>query len=91
MFVSRKAPPIGQNAVKVVAPGFQSYTQAGVRLQVNGAVQINMAMKIGEIAPSAQVQANANHAVDAENMVSQDVDQLWIVELPLNGGNPKAK
>jgi hypothetical protein len=80
--------PIGQYTMNVVAPGFQAYTQTGLRLQVNDALLVNVRMRVGEVTQSVQVKADASMVQTQQNMVSQVVDQRRIVELPLNGRNP---
>lgn len=80
--------PIGPYSMKVTAPGFQSYIQTGIRLQVNDAPQINIVMKVGQVTQSVQIEADATMVQTQQNMVSQVMDQKRIVELPLNGRDP---
>jgi hypothetical protein len=79
---------IGAYTLEVTAPGFQTYIQKGIRLQVNDAPQINMALKVGAVSDRVEVQADATMVQTQQNMVSQIMDQQRIVELPLNGRDP---
>ncbi|HEY4048209.1 MAG TPA: carboxypeptidase regulatory-like domain-containing protein [Acidobacteriaceae bacterium] len=80
--------PIGPYTLEVTAPGFQSYLQSGIILQVNDAVQINVTMKVGQVSQRVEVSANATMVQTQQNMVSQVMDQQRIVDMPLNGRDP---
>lgn len=80
--------PIGPYTMRITAPGFQTYLQTGIRLQVNDAPEINVAMKVGQVTQNVQVEADATMVQTQQNMVSQVMDQQRIVELPLNGRDP---
>lgn len=51
--------PIGPYTMRIAAPGFQTYVQTGIRLQVNDAPEINVAMKVGQVTQNVQVEADA--------------------------------
>jgi Carboxypeptidase regulatory-like domain len=79
---------IGPYVMKVTAPGFQTYVQTGLLLQVNAALLINVTMKVGQVTQSVQVQGDATMVQTQQNMVSQVMNQQSVVELPLNGRDP---
>src|SRR5664279_2085632 len=79
---------IGAYTLEVTAPGFQTYIQKGIRLQVNDAPQINTTLKVGAVSDKVEVQADATMVQTQQNMVSQVMDQQRIVDLPLNGRDP---
>src|SRR5664280_3705 len=79
---------IGAYTLEVTAPGFQTYIQKGIKLQVNDAPQINTTLKVGAVSDKVEVQADATMVQTQQNMVSQIMDQQRIVELPLNGRDP---
>src|ERR1039458_2256442 len=79
---------IGAYTLEVTAPGFQTYIQKGIKLQVNDAPQINTTLKVGAVSDKVEVQADATMVQTQQNMVSQVMDQQRIVELPLNGRDP---
>jgi Carboxypeptidase regulatory-like domain len=80
--------PIGPYTLQATAPGFQSYKQSGIILQVNQAAQINVTLTVGQVTQQVEVQANAAMVQTQQNSISQVVDQKRIVELPLNGRDP---
>ena len=80
--------PIGGYALQVTAPGFQTYEQTGIVLQVNDNVQINVTMKVGQLVEKVEVQANPGLVQTQQNTISQVIDQRRIVDLPLNGRDP---
>jgi Carboxypeptidase regulatory-like domain len=79
---------IGAYTLEVSAPGFRTYMQKGIKLQVNNAVQINVSLKLGAVSQRIEVEADVNMVQTQQNSISQVVDQQRIVELPLNGRNP---
>jgi hypothetical protein len=79
---------IGAYALEVSAPGFQTYVQKGISLQVNEAAQMNVTLKVGAISDKVEVEADVNMVQTQQNSISQVVDQQRIVELPLNGRDP---
>ncbi len=80
--------PIGAYTLQTSAPGFQTYVQSGVILQVNDNVQINVALTVGQVDQKVEVQADATMVQTQQNSVSQVIDQRRIAELPLNGRDP---
>ena len=80
--------PIGAYTLEATAPGFETYIQKGLNLQVNDAPQINMVLKVGSVSDKVEVQADATMVQTQQNMVSQIMDQQRIVDLPLNGRDP---
>jgi len=80
--------PIGAYTLQASFPGFQTYLQTGILLRVNDHVQINVIMKVGALAETVEVKANAGLVQTQQNTISQVVDQQRIVDLPLNGRDP---
>jgi hypothetical protein len=80
--------PIGAYTLEATAPGFQTYVQTGIKLQVNDAVQINVAMKVGQVSQRVEVQADVTMVQTQQNTISQIMDQQRIVDMPLNGRDP---
>jgi hypothetical protein len=79
---------IGTYTLEAASPGFHTYVQNGIQLRVDDHVQINIAMKVGEVTEKVQVTAEANLLQTEQNTISQVVDQQRIVDLPLNGRDP---
>ncbi len=76
---------VGHYRLEVSAPGFKSYLQTGIELQVGNNVQINVAMQLGSVSETIQVAANAGLVETEQNAIEQVIDQRRIVDLPLNG------
>ena len=77
--------PIGAYSLHATSTGFQTYVQTGLLLRVGDHVQVNITMKIGKVAETVEVHANAGMVQTQQNSISQVVDQQRIVDLPLNG------
>jgi hypothetical protein len=80
--------PVGAYRLEVTAPGFQTYVQNGITLQVNDNVQLNVSMTVGQVTDKVEVQANATMVQTQQNSISQVIDGRRIAELPLNGRDP---
>jgi hypothetical protein len=79
---------IGNYQLEVSAPGFKTYVQKGIQLEVASNPQINVRMEIGAVTESVQVNANAAQVETKENSIAQVVDEQRLIDLPLNGRNP---
>ena len=79
--------PIGAYRLEVTAPGFKTYSQTGIVLEVGSNVQANVTMQVGSVSESIDVVANAAMVETKDNALSQVIDQQRVVELPLNGRN----
>ena len=51
--------PVGPYRIEVTAPGFSTYVQSGVVLQVGNNVQINTVLQVGSLNQEVHVSANA--------------------------------
>ena len=79
--------PVGPYQLEVSLPGFQTYLQTGIQLQVGSASVINVALEVGQVAQTIEVQANASLVETRNVSVGQVMDNERILELPLNGRN----
>ncbi len=80
--------PIGPYRLEATSPGFKTYEQRGIVLQVNTNPVINVALELGALSQAIEVQANAVMAETQSNSVSQVIDERRVVDLPLNGRQP---
>jgi hypothetical protein len=80
--------PVGAYKLEVTAPGFKTYTQTGIVLQVAANVKADVVMQVGAVSESIEVVANAAMVETKDNSLSQVIDQKRVVDLPLNGRNP---
>jgi carboxypeptidase family protein len=79
--------PLGPYRVEVALPGFRTFIQTGVVLQVNSSPVINARLEVGQVSEQVEVQANAA-AVETRSVgVGQVIENQRILELPLNGRN----
>jgi Carboxypeptidase regulatory-like domain/TonB dependent receptor len=78
---------IGPYRLEASLPGFRTYTQTGIVLQVNGSPVINPILEVGQVTEQVEVQANAALVETRTVGVGQVVENARILELPLNGRN----
>jgi len=80
--------PIGPYKMEVTKPGFATFVQTGIVLQVNTNPAIDAILKVGAVSEQVVVEA-ATTMVEVHNTsVGQVIDSQRVVELPLNGRNP---
>src|SRR5438552_1135571 len=77
--------PIGPYRLEASLPGFRTYAQTGIVLQVNSNPAINVILEVGQVAETVEVQANAALVETRSAGVGQVVENARILELPLNG------
>ena len=77
--------PIGPYLLEASLPGFKSYVQSGIVLQVGANPLINIALQVGQIADQIEVQADAALVETRSTGVGQMIDNQRVLELPLNG------
>jgi hypothetical protein len=80
--------PVGAYRLEAAAPGFRTYVQTGIELQVNNHVQLNVLLQLGTVSDSVEVSAGADLVETQQNAISQVINQKQIVDLPLNGRQP---
>src|ERR1051326_2513375 len=77
--------PLGPYRVEATLPGFRTFVQTGVVLQVGSSVTISGVMEVGQVSESVEVQANAAQVETRNVGVSQVIETQRILELPLDG------
>src|SRR5688572_22256569 len=77
--------PIGPYRLEAALPGFRTYAQTGIVLQVNSSPAINIVLEVGQVAETVEVEANAALVETRNQGVGQVVENERILELPLNG------
>jgi hypothetical protein len=76
---------LGPYRLEAALPGFRTYVQSGIVLQVNSNPVINPTLEVGQVSEQVEVQANAA-MVETRNVgVGQVIENERILELPLNG------
>src|SRR5437868_2554563 len=77
--------PLGPYRLEASLPGFRTFAQSGIILQVNSNPVINPVLEVGQVAETVEVQANATLVETRTVGIGQLVENQRIVELPLNG------
>jgi len=79
--------PLGPYRLEAALPGFRTFVQTGIVLQVNANPTINISLQVGQVSEQVEVEANAA-LVETRNLsVGNVVETARILELPLNGRN----
>src|SRR5437763_6232273 len=73
--------------LEAALPGFKSYVQSGIVLQVDGSPTINIVLEVGQVTDQVEVQSNAALVETHSSGLGTVVDNQRVVELPLNGRN----
>src|SRR5678816_20200 len=77
--------PLGPYRVEAALPGFKTYAQTGIVLQVGSSPQINAVLEVGQLTDQIEVQADAALVETRTTGVGQVMDNTRVLELPLNG------
>jgi len=77
--------PIGPYRFEASLPGFRTYAQTGIVLQVNDNPLINAVLEVGQVTETVEVQANAALVETRSTTITQVIDNQRVLELPLNG------
>jgi hypothetical protein len=79
--------PLGPYRLEVGLPGFRTFVQTGIVLQVGSNPTINIQLQVGQVSEQVEVQANAALVETRSLSVGQVMETARIMELPLNGRN----
>src|SRR5438552_3211020 len=79
--------PVGPYIIEASLPGFRTYVQSGIVLQVGGNVIVNPVLQIGQVTEQVEVAADAALVETRSTTIGTVVDNQRVVELPLNGRN----
>src|SRR6266705_4296972 len=77
--------PLGPYRLEAGLPGFRKFTQTGIVLQVGSNPVINIGLQVGQASETIEVQANAALVETRATGVGQVIDNVRVLELPLNG------
>src|SRR5215470_2675592 len=78
---------VGPYRLEAALPGFRTYVQSGIVLQVNASPVINIVLEVGQVAEQIEVQANAALVDTRNSTVGSVIENERVLELPLNGRN----
>ena len=79
--------PIGPYMVEASLPGFKSYVQSGIVLQVGSNPVVPIVLKVGQVTEQVEVKADAVLVEVRSTGVGQMIDNQRVLQLPLNGRN----
>src|SRR5262245_15904094 len=77
--------PVGPYKLEVSLPGFRTFLQSGIVLQVNSSTVVNPVLNVGQVSETVEVQANASLVETRSTGIGQVVENARILELPLIG------
>jgi hypothetical protein len=77
--------PVGPYKLEVSLPGFRTFVQSGIVLQVNSSPAINAVLNVGQVAETVEVQANAAMVETRSTGIGSVIENARILELPLIG------
>jgi hypothetical protein len=79
---------IGPYTIEAALPGFKTYVQTGIVLQVGTNPIVNAVLEVGQLTDQVEVQADAALVESRSSGVGNVIDNQRVLELPLNGRNP---
>jgi hypothetical protein len=80
--------PIGPYTIEAALPGFKTYVQSGIVLQVGTNPIVNPVLEVGQLTDQVEVKADAALVESRSSGVGNVIDNQRVLELPLNGRNP---
>lgn len=80
----------GKYALSVTSPGFETYSQTGITVDVGSTATVNAVMKIGATSSTVTVTSDASHLETESTDVGTNVSSELIADLPLEfSGAPR--
>src|SRR5436190_779018 len=76
---------IGPYRLEAGLPGFRTFAQSGIVLQVNANPVVNPVLEVGQVTEQVEVQANAAMVETRSAGIGAVVENARILDLPLNG------
>jgi len=77
--------PVGQYRLEVKAAGFETYTQKDIVLNTNDELRFDIALRVGELSQSVEVETNAVRVETANTQLGEVINGKNIETMPLNG------
>ncbi|MFN7992140.1 MAG: carboxypeptidase-like regulatory domain-containing protein [Bryobacteraceae bacterium] len=79
--------PVGHYNLTVRKQGFSAVEQNGIILEVNDNRRVDVALTVGELSTTVNVEASAAAVDTSSSTLKNTVDSQRVVDLPLNGRN----
>src|SRR5437867_4311085 len=77
--------PVGGFEVTAAAPGFSSYRQTGIVLEVGQRLRLDITLKIGEVTNTVTVSGGVSRVQTEDSSLGGIIERKRIENLPLNG------
>src|SRR5262249_49968161 len=77
--------PVGPYRLDAAFLGFRTFAQTGIVLQVDSNPVININLEVGQVSEQVEVKADAALVETRSTGVGQVIDNVRVLELPLNG------
>ena len=77
--------PIGTYDLTVAAPGFKTYLQKGIVLEVGSSIAVNAGLSVGAADVQVEVSAEGLALQTEDATFKQTIDHTAVTEMPLNG------
>lgn len=77
--------PLGPYRLEAALPGFRTYVQTGIVLEVGQNLIVSPVLEVGQVAETVEVQAEALQVETRNTALGQVMDNVRVLELPLNG------
>ena len=84
-FYSFPALAAGHYEVRIRAGGFELYRQTGLVINVNSALRVDAALKVGGVSQEVSVSATAAHVETSNTQIGEVIGTTKMTALPLNG------
>src|SRR6266516_740957 len=79
--------PVGPYKLEATLPGFRTFAQTGIVLQVGSSPGMKIGLEVGQVTEAVEVQADAALVETRNTGVGQVIDNVRVLELPLNARN----
>lgn len=79
--------PPGNYKITVHAPGFKSFSQTGIKVEVGQNPRVDVHLEVGAVSENITVAANTIAVDTQSSQVGATIDNQRLVNLPLNGRN----
>ena len=76
---------VGTYNVEIVEKGFKTYQQAGIVLDANAAIRIDVKLELGEVAEKVLVASEAVHVETQSTQMGEVINAEKMTAVPLNG------
>ncbi len=77
--------PVGRYDLEVSVPGFKAYRRAGIKLDVNSAVVVDVRLELGASSETVTVRESAVEVETANTQLGEVINGSDIAAMPLNG------